>query len=102
MALTIQLPNTIADTLRKAAKHRQLSPEMLAVQIIQEALAPEGSLSFRDPVAGEVPSLEEIVAKIQALPRDPGNIRPATASLEELLANAPEDPNFDLAEWQRA
>lgn len=102
MTLMIHLPNTVADTLRKAAKRRKLSPEALAVQIIEEALIPEELPTLGESLRDNtLPSLEEIVAKIQALPRDPRNIRPATASLQELLENAPEDPEFDLDEWQR-
>lgn len=46
-------------------------------------------------------TLEEVVADIQR--RGPGvpNFREATASLADLLANAPHDPDFDLEEWER-
>ena len=46
-------------------------------------------------------TLEEVVADIKG--RGPGspNVRRPTASLAELLANSPHDPDFDLEEWQR-
>ena len=46
-------------------------------------------------------TLEEVVADIKK--RGPGvpNFREATASLAELLANAPHDPDFNLEEWER-
>ena len=89
MTLLITLPKTTEASLREAAERRKIAPETLAAQILEEALVP-------DPF----PTLEEVVAKIKALPRDPDNIRPATASLRELLENAPEDPDFDLVRWQ--
>ncbi len=45
------------------------------------------------------PSLEEVVAKIQATPPNPHSLRPAKGSLADALRNAPEDPHFNLAEW---
>ena len=44
---------------------------------------------------------EEVVADIKL--RGPGvpDVREATASLAELLANAPHDPDFNLEEWNR-
>ncbi len=102
MTMMIQLPNTVAATLRKAAKRRQISPDVLAAQLIEDALTAEALPAVEATLTSDVlPSLEQLVAKIQGLPRDPRNIRPATASLKELLENAPEDPEFDLDEWQR-
>jgi hypothetical protein len=49
----------------------------------------------------DYPSLEEIVAKIKATPSDPSNIHPATQSLAELLANAPNETPIDLEAWNR-
>ena len=47
------------------------------------------------------PSLEEVVAKIQAAPPNPHSFRPAKGSLADALRDAPEDPHFDLAEWNK-
>jgi len=46
-------------------------------------------------------TIEEVVADIKR--RGPGvpNFREATASLADLLANAPHDPDFNLEEWER-
>jgi hypothetical protein len=44
---------------------------------------------------------EEVVADIKRQGPGVPNVRRATASLRELLENAPSDPGFDLAEWQR-
>ncbi|MCS6909305.1 MAG: hypothetical protein NZM11_01870 [Anaerolineales bacterium] len=46
-------------------------------------------------------TLEEVIADIRR--RGPGvsNMRPATASLAELLQNSPHNADFDLEEWSR-
>ena len=46
-------------------------------------------------------TLEDVVADIKR--QGPGipNYREATASLKDLLENAPHDPDFNLAEWER-
>jgi len=55
------------------------------------------------PIAPDWPedrTLEEVVAEIKRL--GPGHVvREPTASLAELLAHAPEDPGFNLEEWER-
>ena len=47
------------------------------------------------------PTPEDVVAKIQAIPPNPHSIRLARGSLAEALRTAPEDPDFDLATWER-
>jgi|CXWJ01.1.fsa_nt_gi hypothetical protein len=90
MTLTIDLPVSVEENLREAATLQHISAEKLAARILEEALVVE---SF--------PTLEEVVAKIKALPPNPNAIRPAIGSLKEALESAPEDPNFNLEEWQR-
>ncbi len=45
------------------------------------------------------PDLIALVERIKATPPNPDNIHPATASLADLLQDAPEDPDFDLETW---
>lgn len=47
------------------------------------------------------PELIALVERIKATPPNPAMIHPATASLADLLQNAPEDPDFDLETWTR-
>lgn len=90
MTLLIDLPKSTEENLRDAARRQHLSPEQLAALILEDALAP-------DPF----PTLEEVVAKIKALPTKPENVRPATGSLLDLLASDPEEVDFDLEGWQQ-
>ena len=90
MTIMISVPRSLEDNLREAARRQRVSPEQLAVQILEEAL-----------VDNELPTLEEVVAKIKALPRRPENLRPAVGSLRDLLAADSEDAEFDLEAWQR-
>ena len=91
MTVTITLPDTIEKSLLKQAKKQRLSPEELALRILEDALVPETTLE-----------VEDVVARIKALPPNPNSIRPATESLQKLLQNAPDDPEFDVDEWQEA
>ena len=59
------------------------------LKILEDALALEPELE-----------LEDVVARIKALSPNPNSIRPATESLQALLESAPDDPEFDWAEWQ--
>jgi hypothetical protein len=112
--ITITLPPSIEESLREAAQKQRTSPERLAAQIVEDAFAPDplttaqsassvdGLSFFAEALShDEFPTPEEVVARIKALPKDPRNIRPATASLKELLENAPDDPDFNLAEWEK-
>ena len=91
MAITITLPNKIETLLQREAQEQQVSAEELALEILGEALEKEETF----------PSLKEVVAKIQATPPNPHSLRPAKGSLADILRDAPEDPHFNLAEWNR-
>jgi len=86
----IKLPEAVERSLRAKAERQRLAPEDLAAHILLDALTDE---VFETP--------EQVIERIKRLPPDPSNIRPATASLKELLENSPIDPDFDVAEWQR-
>lgn len=45
------------------------------------------------------PEMIALVERIKATPPNLAAIHPATASLGDLLQNAPEDPDFDLETW---
>jgi len=91
MAATITLPNEIEIQLQRRAETQRVSVEELALGILGNAL--ETKELFPTP--------EEVVARIQATPPDPHSIRPAGGSLAEALRNAPDNPDFDLAAWNR-
>ncbi|MCB0191308.1 MAG: type II toxin-antitoxin system prevent-host-death family antitoxin [Anaerolineae bacterium] len=45
------------------------------------------------------PELVALVEHIKTTPPNPATVHSATASLAELLQNAPEEPDFDLESW---
>lgn len=90
MTLIINLPQELETKLKREATARELSPEEYALNLLDDALEQE---SFPTP--------KEVVAKIKALPPNPASIRRATGSLADALRNAPHDPDFDLAQWQK-
>jgi len=87
MALTILLPDEIQVKLEKRAKAIKWSVEKMATHLLDEAL----DYSFPTP--------EEVVERILSLPPGPVIKPTSDISLAEALRNAPEDPDFDLAEW---
>lgn len=91
MALTLTIPDELAEQLQQAAEEQQLSVEEIFVQILRRAL--HRSAYFPTP--------EQVVAKIKALPKNPMNPIPAQGSLLDYLRNSPTDPNFDLDAWNR-
>lgn len=91
MPITITLPAELEENLQAKAEAQQRPLDELIVDILASAVEAEAD--------EEWPSLEEVVAEIKALPPNPAAIRPATASLADLLENAPEDPDFDLETW---
>lgn len=91
MTITITLPERLEQALEQAASRHQLSIEELTIQLLDEALTP----------ASYVPSLDEIVARLKGSASNPALLRPAQGSLADALREAPTDPDFDLAAWQR-
>lgn len=89
--VTITLPHEIHVQLQRKAEAQHRSLEEVALEILGDALGMKGT--FLSP--------EEVVAKIQATPPNSRSIRPASGSLAEALRNAPSDPDFDLATWNR-
>ncbi len=90
MTITITLADDVVAALKDRAQQQQLSVEQLAIRLLTEALA--GS----EPVTPR-----EVVARIQATPPNPAQVRPATAELADLLHAAPGDPCVDLESWKR-
>jgi prevent-host-death family protein len=45
------------------------------------------------------PEMTALAVAIKATPPNPNNVHPATASLADLLREAPDEPDFDLESW---
>lgn len=91
MTLTLSVPKSLAQDLQRKANEQQRSVEEVALDLLAQAIDEDNHF----------PTPEEVVARIQALPPDPRNIRPAEGSLADALRNAPHDPNFNLEEWEQ-
>lgn len=91
MTFTITMPDEIATQLKRKARQEHRSVEELAVELLSQAL--EQEKFWLSP--------EDVVAKMRALPPNPGGCRSASGSLAEALRQAPEDPDFDLARWEQ-
>lgn len=90
MTITITLEDDLLAGLQDRAQRQQLSVEQFAVKILAAAVEDSECLT---PL--------EVVGRIQATGPNADQVRPATASLAVLLRTAPDDPDFDLNDWQR-
>ena len=90
MALAITLGDDLVGELEKFAKRQQLSVEQLAIGILTEAMA-----------ESETETPQDVVARIQAMPPNPSQVRPAAGNLADVLRDAPDDPSFDLESCNR-
>ena len=91
MTVTITLPQNLEAQLKRKARIQKSSIEEMVLEILDSALAADNT----------PPSLEDVVAKIQALPPKTDNLRPASGSLASALRQAPTDPEFNLQEWKK-
>ena len=100
MTVTITLPDNLAMALQtRAAAAHQTVDEYLAAVLAQNATHLSTAINAQDVLK----TLNDAVARIHALPpRKSSSIVRATASLRELLANAPKVADFDEAAWTRA
>lgn len=87
MSLTITLGDDLSARLQQQAEQQRVPAEQLAVDILENSL--------------EMLSLPEVVKQIQATPASSNPVAPATVSLAELLQAAPNDSEFNLADWNR-
>lgn len=105
MTVTITFPKLLSNRLKQEAKRLQVPVDELATNLLSEALLNEPTDL---PVLAEdedLPSLEEIVATIKQLPRDPESFHPGEKAndpeyLAWLLANPPKD-TLTFEEWEQ-
>jgi hypothetical protein len=91
MTVTIMMPDEMENQLKHKAEKSHLSLEEFILDLLADALETETPS----------PTPEEVVARIKATPGNPNSLRPASGSLAEALRHAPDDPDFDLAAWNR-
>ncbi len=92
MSITIVLPDDLTQRLQAQAVSQRLSLNELVVEILTRVF---------DHKQDTYPTLEKVVAEIKSMESNPANFCPATQSLADLLVNSPDDPSFDLKEWNR-
>jgi hypothetical protein len=92
MSTKIVLPDDLTQRLQAQAISQRLSLNELVVEVLTRVFEPRQDV---------YPTLEQIVAEIKSMEPNPANFHPATQSLADLLINSPDDPSFDLKEWNR-
>ncbi len=105
MTMTITLSDSIAERLQAYANQFQLSADALAEKLLADALPVSKTNGFHLPPADDdLSSLEQVVAKIKAMPPNPAAIEPGAkvgdmAYIQSLLDNPPTD-TVTVAEWE--
>ena len=105
MAMTITLSESIAERLQAHANQFQLSADALAEKLLADALPVSKTNGFQLPPADDdLSSLEEVIAKIKAIPPNPAAIELGAkvgdmAYIQSLLDNPPTD-TLTVAEWE--
>ena len=93
MTMTITLSESIAERLQAYANQFQLSADALAEKLLADALPVSKTNGFQLPPADDdLSALEQVVAKIKAMPPNPAAIHPATKTVTELMADLEADP----------
>lgn len=72
-------------------------------RIIRALSTPLDLVSSFQHLSDDIPTSEQVVAKIQSLPKDSANIEFATKSLVDGLKSSHvlSDPSFDVQEWNQ-
>jgi hypothetical protein len=105
MTVTITFSKLLSDRLQQEACRLQVPVEELATNLLSEALLDE-PIDLPAPAEDEdLPSLEETVASIKQLPRDPESFHAGEKAndpeyLAWLLANPPKD-TLTIEEWEQ-
>ncbi len=95
MEITITLPDFLAAKLQTKAQLRKRPAEEVAVELLDEVLTDQIDVD-----------LDAAIARVRALPVDPGLIHQPTGSLEQYLEESiaredKENADFDLGDWQK-
>lgn len=107
MEITLVLPETMVERLERQAGKFNISLDDMAWKLLNDALVKESAITTypanRDK--DDLPSLEEVVARIKATPPNPAAVVPATKTIEEVVAywdaNPPDESDISPEEWDR-
>lgn len=86
---TITLPEDLASRLQQQAAFQHRSVEAVAIDILADALES----------TSEALNHSDLIARIKRTPPRPQSVRPSQDSLFEALQRIPDDPHFDLQQW---
>jgi hypothetical protein len=90
MPTIVRLPDDLSRRLQRKAARLNLSVEDYVLALVADVV-PDHDPTWL--------SLEEVVASIRAIPRDPSGYQPPSASLRDLLSAAEFEPKIDESIW---
>ena len=107
MEITFTLPESMVVKLEQQADQLNVSLDDLAWKFFSYGLIAESALATPTPSGdlGDLPSLEEVVARIKATPPSPNAVVPPTKTLAEVVAywtaNPPDEADLAPEKWDR-
>lgn len=107
MEITFTLPDSMITRLEKQAEQLNVSLDDLAWKFFRDGLTDESAIATakHDSDPEDLPSLEEVVARIQATPPNPNAVVLPTKTLDEVVAywkaNPPDETDLAPEEWDR-
>ena len=93
MALQISLPDELAGELTRRASQQRRTAQEVVIDLLNHAFG------IGEDTYSETP--EQVVARIQALPKNPDALRPAQESAADALRRTITNKDFDLDAWER-
>lgn len=107
MEITFTLPDAMIIRLEEQADQLKVSLDDLAWKFFNDGLITESAVATPAPNGDpdELPSLEEVVARIQATPPSPSAVVPPTKTLAEVVAyweaHPADETDLTPVEWDR-
>lgn len=93
MSLRVNLPDELAGELAQRATQQRRTAQEVVIDLLNRALGIDQVDGFETP--------EQVVARIQTLPRNPAALHPAQESLADALRRTSTNEDFDLEEWNQ-
>ena len=93
MTMQVDLPEDLAGALARRATQQRRTAQEVVIDLLNRALG------FGEDEYSETP--EQVVARIQALPRNPDALRPAQESVADALQRTITNKDFDLEAWEQ-
>lgn len=85
----------------EVVKHLEVMPPDLQTQVLNFVRRLDSTRERHVEDDSWIPSVAEVVSQIKAMPPNTAMIREPQGSLADALRDGPDDPDFDLEQWEK-